>query len=86
MFHFSKNNRNIIFYFIIGSEPKIFIQRERLNKTFHIFVNDLYFQVSEEDLPDCRARQVCSKVDLYDSAQPWIERKCRCLGHRPCSR
>ncbi|XP_046966439.1 protein giant-lens [Vanessa cardui] len=41
--------------------------------------------ISEEDLPDCRARQVCSKVDLYDSAQPWIERKCRCLGHRPCS-
>ncbi|OWR53245.1 Argos [Danaus plexippus plexippus] len=24
-------------------------------------------------------------VDLYDPAQPWIERKCRCLGHRPCS-
>ncbi|KAL4717113.1 hypothetical protein ACJJTC_017000 [Scirpophaga incertulas] len=41
--------------------------------------------VSEEDLPMCRARQVCSKVDLYDAGQPWIERKCRCLGHRPCS-
>ncbi|CAB3244687.1 unnamed protein product [Arctia plantaginis] len=40
---------------------------------------------SEEDLPDCRPRQVCSKVDLYDTTQPWIERKCRCLGHRPCS-
>ncbi|XP_012548821.1 protein giant-lens isoform X1 [Bombyx mandarina] len=42
--------------------------------------------VSEDDLPDCRPRQVCSKVDLYDASQPWIEKKCRCLGHRPCSR
>ncbi|CAH2049322.1 unnamed protein product, partial [Iphiclides podalirius] len=41
--------------------------------------------MTEEDLPDCRARQVCSKVDLYDATQPWIERKCRCLGHKPCS-
>ncbi|XP_026326118.1 protein giant-lens [Hyposmocoma kahamanoa] len=40
---------------------------------------------SEVDLPDCRPRQVCSKVDLYDTTQPWIEKKCRCLGHRPCS-
>ncbi|XP_068622464.1 protein giant-lens [Battus philenor] len=39
----------------------------------------------EEDLPDCRPRQVCSKVDLYDAAQPWVERKCRCMGHKPCS-
>lgn len=46
----------------------------------------LLFQVSEVDLPDCRPRQVCSKVDLYDTTQPWIEKKCRCLGHRPCSR
>ncbi|KPI99660.1 PREDICTED: protein giant-lens [Papilio xuthus] len=41
--------------------------------------------MSEEDLPECRARQVCSKADLYDATQPWIERKCRCLGHKPCS-
>ncbi|XP_063382802.1 protein giant-lens [Cydia fagiglandana] len=41
--------------------------------------------VSEEDLPACRPRQVCSKVDLYDTTQPWLEKKCRCLGHRPCS-
>ncbi|GBP88751.1 Protein giant-lens [Eumeta japonica] len=40
---------------------------------------------SEEELPTCRPHQVCSKVDLYDPAQPWIERKCRCIGHRVCS-
>lgn len=52
----------------------------------YVYVFFYCFQVSEVDLPDCRPRQVCSKVDLYDTTQPWIEKKCRCLGHRPCSR
>ncbi|KAL0270764.1 UNVERIFIED_CONTAM: hypothetical protein PYX00_008063 [Menopon gallinae] len=37
---------------------------------------------SEEDLPICSPRAVCSKVDLYQ--QPWIERQCRCPGPHQC--
>ncbi|XP_026464832.1 uncharacterized protein LOC113367439 [Ctenocephalides felis] len=43
---------------------------------------------SEADLPECRARAVCNKVDLYDSGAPWVERQCRCVapdgGEAPC--
>ncbi|XP_066247057.1 protein giant-lens [Euwallacea similis] len=37
---------------------------------------------SEEDLPECNARSVCNKVDLYDS--PWVERQCQCTGGKSC--
>lgn len=35
-------------------------------------------QSSESDLPECTARQVCNRVDIY--ATPWVERHCRCPG------
>ncbi|XP_071055168.1 protein giant-lens [Onthophagus taurus] len=38
---------------------------------------------SEEDLPTCSSRAICSKVDLYDP--PWLERQCRCPNGRQCS-
>lgn len=40
------------------------------------------FQASEEDLPICGPRAVCSKVDLYES--PWLERQCRCPSGKTC--
>lgn len=37
---------------------------------------------TEEDLPICSPRAVCSKVDLYES--PWLERQCRCPNKKKC--
>ncbi|XP_019865505.1 protein giant-lens [Aethina tumida] len=38
---------------------------------------------SEEELPLCKAKSICNKVDLYDT--PWIEKQCRCPNGRTCS-
>lgn len=45
----------------------------------NVFLN---LQNTEEDLPVCNPRVVCSKVDLYES--PWLERQCRCPNKKNC--
>lgn len=47
-----------------------------------ILFDIIFLQNTEEDLPICSPRAVCSKVDLYES--PWLERQCRCPNKKKC--
>lgn len=61
------------------------MQRETLLAKVHLqiyYIEPIWLQESETDLPVCGPKAVCSKVDLYES--PWLERQCRCPDGRIC--